>query len=40
MQGKGRALWQVADQLYKVQTYLHPLEERLTFTNDAIATAG
>lgn len=40
MHGKGRALWQVADQLYKVQTYLHPLEERLTFTNDAIATAG
>ncbi len=40
MHGKGRALWQVGDQLYKVQTYLHPLEERLTFTNDAIATAG
>lgn len=36
MQGKGRALWCVGDQTYKVQTLLHPLEADLTFTNDAL----
>ena len=36
MQEKGRALWMVGDQGYKVQTLLTPLERRLTYTNDAI----
>jgi len=36
MQEKGRALWMVGDQRYKVQTLLTPLERRLTYTNDAI----
>ncbi|HET6920979.1 MAG TPA: hypothetical protein VFI46_16170, partial [Jiangellaceae bacterium] len=40
MRGKGRALWMVGDQRYKVQTVLTPLECRLTYTNDAIAGAG
>src|SRR5215218_6245065 len=40
MQGKGRALWCVGDQLYKVQTVLHPTEHALTYTNDAIQTAA
>lgn len=40
MQGKGRALWCVGDQQYKVQTVLHPLEAALTFTNDAITGAA
>ena len=38
MQDKGRALWMVGDRRYKVQTLLTPLERRLTYTNDAIAT--
>jgi len=37
MQGKGRALWCVGDQQYKVQTILHPAEQQLTYTNEAIA---
>jgi hypothetical protein len=40
MQGKGRALWCVGEQLYKVQTVLHPTEQALTYTNDAIQTAA
>ena len=40
MQGKGRALWCVGESAYKVQTVLHPFEEPLTFTNDAIQSAG
>ena len=36
MQEKGRALWKVGDQRYKVQTLLTPLERRLTYTNEAI----
>lgn len=40
MQEKGRALWMVGDQRYKVQTLLTPLERRLTYTNDALAPAG
>lgn len=40
MQGKGRALWCVGEQQYKVQTVLHPLEAQLTDTNDAIAGAA
>ncbi len=40
MQGKGRALWCVGDQQYKVQTVLHPLEAQLTDTNNAIAGAA
>ena len=34
--GKGRALWLVGDRAFKVQTVLTPLEEKLTYTNDAI----
>jgi hypothetical protein len=37
MQDKGRALWMVGDQRYKVQTILTPLERRLTYTNEAVA---
>jgi hypothetical protein len=40
MQGKGRALWCVGEQHYKVQTVLHPIERELTFTNQAIAGAA
>lgn len=36
MQQKGRALWMVGDQRYKVQTLLTPLEKSLTYTNDAL----
>ena len=36
MQGKGRAVWCVGEQLYKVQTVLHPLEADLTYTNHAL----
>ena len=36
MQAKGRALWMVGDRGFKVQTVLTPLEERLTYTNQAI----
>ncbi|WP_238146581.1 ATP-binding protein [Ornithinimicrobium murale] len=39
MQGKGRALWQVGERSYQVQTVLHPVEQRLTFTNEAIEGA-
>jgi len=39
MQGKGRALWCVGDRTYKVQTVLHPTEQRLTWTNEAIKGA-
>ena len=40
MHGTGRALWVVGEQAYKVQTVLHPLELDLTWTNEAIQTAG
>lgn len=36
MQEKGRALWVVGDRRFKVQTLLTPLEQQLTFTNDAL----
>ena len=39
MQGKGRAVCVVCDQLYKVQTILHPYEKVLTYTNDALQKA-
>jgi hypothetical protein len=39
MGGRGRALWMVGDQEYKVQVVRTPLEEALTWTNDALATA-
>ena len=39
MGGKGRALWLVGERQYKVQTVRTPLEEQLTFTNDALAAA-
>ena len=40
MHGKGRAIWCVGEQAYKVQTVLHPAELDLTFTNDAITGAA
>jgi hypothetical protein len=40
MGGRGRALWMVGDQEYKVQVVRTPLEETLTWTNDALAAAG
>ena len=40
MQGKGRALWCVGDQFYKVQTVLTPVEMALTYTNENIAGAA
>ncbi|MBO1756476.1 ATP-binding protein [Allobranchiibius sp. CTAmp26] len=39
MHGMGRGLWVVGEQMYKVQTVLHPFERDLTFTNDAIESA-
>lgn len=36
MQEKGRALWMVGDQRYKIQTVLTPSERQLTFTNAAV----
>lgn len=39
MQEKGRALWMVGDQRYKVQTLLTPQEQSLTYTNDALDSA-
>ena len=37
--GKGLALWMVGDRQYQVQTVRTPLEEALTFTNQALAGA-
>jgi len=39
MGGRGRALWMVGDREYKVQVVRTPLEEALTWTNDALAAA-
>lgn len=39
-QDKGRALWSVGETTYKVQTVLHPLEQKLTWTNQALETAA
>ena len=39
MGGRGRALWMVGDQGYKVQVVRTPLEEALTWTNDALTNA-
>ena len=39
MQRKGRALWLVGDRSYKVETRLHPIEEHLTWTNEALKAA-
>lgn len=38
-QHKGRALWQVADRQFKVQTILHPREQHLFDTNQALTGA-
>ena len=35
-QRKGRALWCVGKQIYKVQTVLHPAAAAFTYTNQAI----
>ena len=40
MQRKGRALWLVGERSYKVETRLHPIEENLTWTNEAIEGAA
>jgi hypothetical protein len=40
MQRKGRALWLVGERPYKVETRLHPIEEYLTWTNEAYEAAG
>ena len=40
MHRKGRALWQVGERSYKVETHLHPIEQHLTWTNDAIQGAA
>lgn len=40
MAGRGRALWCVGDQQYKVQTILHPAEQQLTDTNENIAAGA
>ncbi len=40
MQAKGRVLWCVGEQTYKVATQLHPAEHTLTFTNEAIKGAA
>lgn len=37
MQAKGRALWMVGDGRYKVETVLTPIEQRLTYTDGAVA---
>lgn len=39
MQRKGRALWLVGERSYKVETRLHPIEEHLTWTNEALEGA-
>lgn len=39
MQRKGRALWLVGERPFKVETRLHPLEEALTWTNEALEGA-
>jgi len=39
LQRKGRALWMVGDRPYKVETLLHPTEQRLTWTNEALEGA-
>jgi len=39
LQRKGRALWMVGDRPYKVETLLHPTEQRLTWTNEALVGA-
>lgn len=39
-QRKGRAVWCVGDQLYKVQTFVHPAIKALTYTNQAIDAAA
>lgn len=39
-QEPGRAVWQVGDRMYKVQTILHPLEKDLANTNLGIESAG
>ena len=39
MNGKGRAIWCVGEQAYKVQTVLHPAELEIAFTNDALTDA-
>ncbi len=39
VQATGRALWQVGERSYQVQTVLHPLEADLAFTHQAILGA-
>lgn len=39
MHRQGRALWLVGEHRYQVATRLHPAEEHLTWTNDALEAA-
>ena len=39
MHRKGRALWQVGERSHKVETHLHPIEQHLTWTNQALEGA-
>ena len=38
-QKPGRALWIVGEQMFKVETILHPLERALTWTNTSLEQA-
>ena len=40
MHRKGRALWLVGEAAYKIETRLHPVEETLTWTNEALEGAA
>ncbi|MDR1791287.1 MAG: ATP-binding protein [Propionibacteriaceae bacterium] len=39
-QEKGRALWIAGERYFKVKTILHPVEEQLTWTQDALEAAA
>ncbi len=39
-QAPGRAVWVVGEQMFKVQTILHPAEQALTWTNTSLEKAG
>ena len=40
MHRKGRALWQIGERSHKVETHLHPIEQHLTWTNQALEGAA
>jgi hypothetical protein len=39
-QERGRAVWVVGEKIFKVQTFLHPIERYLTYTQDALESAA